>query len=249
MKNIKQFRFGFWPLVITLTAFAILCKLGFWQLERAEEKQAWLEAFQSYRLLDGAKLGTELKTAEAKALNGRTVEILGEVRAQFLWLVDNKTLNGRPGYKVLAPVFVPDMQSAVIVDFGWIAAPKSRQSLPSIELPAQLKLRGVIKSEQLQAFVLNADELTTAWPQRIQSPASALQATYPFALESLLVYADSKTVDELPQTYKPVVMLPEKHRAYDVQWFLLAFACIGVFFFASYQRSNMTESKSLEVSK
>jgi len=56
-------------------------------------------------------------------------------------------------------------------------------------------------------------------------------------------------VNELPQTYKPVVMLPEKHRAYAIQWFLLAFACIGVFFFASYQRSNMTESKSLEVSK
>jgi cytochrome oxidase assembly protein ShyY1 len=38
--------------------------------------------------------------------------------------------------------------------------------------------------------------------------------------------------------YKAVVMSPQKHQAYAVQWFLIALACVVVAIFASKKRTN-----------
>ena len=43
------------------------------------------------------------------------------------------------------------------------------------------------------------------------------------------------------RNWQPVVMAPEKHMAYAVQWFLLAFAAIGVFIIA--QRNKLKRNK------
>ena len=148
----------------------------------------------------------------------------------------------------MAPILVPEINGAVMADLGWLAAPKSRDTLPDLELPESLSLSGLIKSDALDAYTLAPDAIGTQWPQRIQSPASALKAEYGFALAPLILYADSETLATLPQTYRPVVMPPEKHRAYAVQWFLLALACLSVFLFASYQRPDKADTQSLEVS-
>lgn len=246
MQKQKRFRFGFWPVVFTLTAFGILCKLGFWQLQRAEEKQAWLEDFESKTVLTGMDWEREMGQFGASHLNGRTIALSGSVLSQYLWLVDNRTHQGQAGYKVLAPLLPANGPFAVLVDFGWVAAPKSRAQLPELALPSQISISGIIKSEHLETFMLAADDVTAQWPQRIQSHQSALQAEHPFPIAPFVVFANSNSVEGIPQTYQAVVMKPEKHRAYAVQWFLLALACVAVFLFASYQRPRQADS--LEVS-
>jgi surfeit locus 1 family protein len=48
-----------------------------------------------------------------------------------------------------------------------------------------------------------------------------------------LLYQQQKS-DFIPH-YQPVVLPPEKHRGYALQWFLLAIAVIGVALAASHQ--------------
>ena len=67
------------------------------------------------------------------------------------------------------------------------------------------------------------------WPRRIQS----LQE---LDLSQGIIYAQDQSIEGLVQIYKPVVMPPEKHQAYAMQWFLLAFACVSIFVFASRNR-------------
>jgi len=235
--------------MVTLTAFLILCKLGFWQLQRAEEKAAWLKQFSSQSKVEIQTLNHAMSNKKFAELNGRDMELKGQVLTQFLWFVDNKIHQGQVGYKVLVPVYVPQIHSVIMTDIGWVKAPKSRMALPNIELPQSLILNGVIKSEQLQQFVLEQDVVSNKWPQRIQSSEGAFLTDYGSPVLPLIFYANSFSVNEMPQTYKAVVMPPEKHVAYAVQWFLLALASVLVFLFASYKRPEPNKSEnSLKVS-
>ena len=61
---------------------------------------------------------------------------------------------------------------------------------------------------------------------------------------TMVAFAESNTLPDTPQLYEPVVMPPEKHVAYAVQWFLLALASLVVYGFASYQKPNVLQNSS-----
>ena len=249
MQVLTRFSISLWPALVTLTAFLILCKLGFWQLDRAREKADWLKQFSSQSQVDMQTLNQVISNQSFSTLNGRDMQLKGQVLTQYVWFVDNKIHQGQPGYKVLVPLLVPAVNSVIMMDLGWIKAPKSRMTLPQFDLPQTLQTDGVIKSEQLEQFVLKKDVVSDKWPQRIQSSEGAFSTNYGYPLLPIIFYANSLSVNQMPQTYKAVVMPPEKHVAYAVQWFLLALACVLVFLFASYKRPVLGKPEnSLEVS-
>lgn len=230
---LKRIKITFWPVLVTLTAFILLCKLGFWQLQRADEKREWLLSFGSEQTATQDDLFNAIDPASGKLLNGQNVVITGQVQSQFMMLLDNRVHQGQTGYKVLAPVFSTKFKQSILVDFGWLKAPTNRSELPTFSLPEEVELHGVIKSTQLQQFVLENTPLIDEWPQRIQSINMVFEHNWQPKMVPLIVYANNKQVEGLVQTYKPVVMMPEKHEAYAVQWFLLAFASLVIFVFAS----------------
>ncbi|MGB1774590.1 MAG: SURF1 family cytochrome oxidase biogenesis protein, partial [Arenicellales bacterium] len=77
--------------------FALLIGLGIWQLQRADEKQAW---FDSYR----ARISEAPIQITARLLGPDRSNFPAEVRGrfdgegQFLW--DNRTHQGQPGFHV-----------------------------------------------------------------------------------------------------------------------------------------------------
>lgn len=230
---LNRFRFSFWPVVVTLTAFTLLCKLGFWQLQRAEEKQLWLTQFNTLSAVSVEQLQTHNRDNSLGLLNGQTVELSGKVLADYMMFLDNRVYQGQTGYKVLAPVQLDGFEQLLLVDFGWLAGPRSREQLPNYELPQDVKLMATIKSTELDSFMLESQPLTSVWPQRVQAVSEVLTHPWQPAIMPMIIFAESGQLPGLIQTYKPVVMLPEKHRAYAVQWFLLAMASVIIFLFAS----------------
>lgn len=234
---LKRISISFWPALVTLTAFLILCKLGFWQLQRAEEKRQFLQAFETQGKVEFSAVVDASQTGSLDVFNGRQTTIAGEVLMPYVFFVDNKIHQGSVGYSLLAPVQVTGTDHVVIVDFGWLKAPRSRQQLPKVSLPKKIAITGQLKTQQLEQFSLQQQPLNQNWPQRIQSPHSALELSVNGQLLPLILYAPSNTLAGMPQTYRAVVMPPEKHHAYALQWFLLALASILVFYFAAVKRS------------
>ena len=241
----NRFSFGFWPLVVTLTAFVILCKLGLWQLERAEQKRQLLTKYQTRSILNADSFDA-LASKSLEALDGREVNVSLIRDDETIWLVDNKIHQGQVGYSVVVPATIEGTRQRVLVDLGWWSAPTSRADLPSISLPTRLPTQGVIKSTQFEAFLLGESKPTSQWPKRIQSLKAAIDFDYTEPVLPVVIFAESDTVPGHPQLYKPVVMPPEKHEAYALQWFLLALFSIGVFAAASYKRNPVKTNNKKE---
>lgn len=229
----KTFKFSFWPVVITLTAFGILCKLGFWQLERAQQKQRLMsEQAQAQHLTEDGLLD-KLVRNEITELNLREAEFAAVLFNKQQWLLDNKVYQGKVGYELVVPARVAQTEQVILVNLGWWPAERSRQQLPQVMLPETLVVKGLIKSTDFASFSLGESEEQQEYPKRVQSLATIVNYTHPQTIAPLVLFAESNTIKGHPRLYEPVVMPPEKHQAYAVQWFLLAFFSMVVFVAAS----------------
>ena len=105
---------------------ALTFSLGQWQLGRASQKlalQSSLEQKKSLPALVNADLSalTQRDTASASALADRLVDIAGLwLPAQTVYL-DNRPMNGRPGFWVLTPLRLSGTDKLVLVQRGWMA--------------------------------------------------------------------------------------------------------------------------------
>lgn len=233
--KIHRFTFGITSLVITVTVFVILCKLGFWQLDRAAQKLAILSAHSATDIITEPSLKRYFQPSSLLELHGQQVSFDAELDTNQIWLLDNKTHQGKVGYSVMVPARIPSLNRYVFVDVGWWPAPQSRDELPHVELPLTLTVTGRVRSKDFDGFSLGESVLPETWPKRIQTLRTALDYAYSFDVLPLIVYSHTDTIVGHPQLYNPVVMPPEKHKAYALQWFLLAGFSLVVFVAASYR--------------
>ncbi|MDP5188631.1 SURF1 family protein [Rheinheimera baltica] len=234
IKLAKQiFAFNLLWVVITLTAFAILINLSWWQLSRAEEKTQQLQRLAQLQS-NGALRGAQLNQLSETDIDGAPFQAQGRWLAPFIWLLDNQIVNGRVGYDVVVPVQAEGLSQPLLVNLGWLPATDRRDTLPHLQIPVSLKLDGLLRTQPDGLLLLGQNaENDGAWPMRIQQVSFAeLSGISGLALYPALLY-QQQTSDFLPH-YQPVVLPPEKHRGYALQWFLLAVAVIGVALAASH---------------
>jgi cytochrome oxidase assembly protein ShyY1 len=133
-------------LLATLVGMAVTARLGVWQLDRAAQKRA-LQSARDERAhlppLDDASLATT--AAQAEQQHYRPVRLRGTWRAQNTVYLDNRQMDGRPGFFVVTPLLLPG-GDAVLVQRGW--APRDmadRTRVPAVPTPAgEVELVGLI---------------------------------------------------------------------------------------------------------
>ena len=234
----RKFKLSFWPLVITLTAFVILCKLGLWQLERAKEKQRLIAEQQVAVPLTEDGLLDKLQRNDISELNFRNTKFEAHFFREQQWLLDNKVFQGKVGYELVVPARVAVTEQVVLVSLGWWPAGSSRGELPKIELPPVLTVAGLIKASDFDTFTLGESQPQQGYPMRVQALSTIIEYSHPQSVIPIVVFAESNTIKGHPRLYTPVVMPPEKHQAYALQWFLLAFFSLVVFFAASLRKAT-----------
>ena len=94
---------------------------------------------------------------------------------------------------------------------------------------------GLVRADVSGLMLLGQNvEDTGKWPMRIQQvDYTELSVLSDLTLYPALVYQLSGSL--YTPHYKAVVLPPQKHRGYALQWFLLAVAVLGVALAASHQ--------------
>lgn len=224
-------RFSWHRLLPGLILVGILLGLSFWQLQRAEEKSQLLARIAQLSAA-GAESAAGLEDLGAKKADGLAVKFAGQWIPPLVWLVDNQVVNGRVGYDVLVPVKMPGRTKAILVNLGWVAAPEARKVLPRIDIPSTIEVDGIYRAHP-GGFLLGTNvEDQGVWPMRIQLIRA--QALAPYVKMSLFpgcIYQQKNNYFEVH--YHPVVLPPERHRAYALQWALLALALFIVLLVAN----------------
>lgn len=220
------------PLIAYLCLLPLLLSLGVWQLNRADEKRALLE-------LQGRQQGAETVVLSStppdfsETLLYQPIKALGRYDSDHQFLLDNQVNKGKAGYFVLTPFRLREGDTAVLVNRGWIPLGKNRADLPDIRVEAnKITLAGRInRFPRIGLALAGAAIPTKTWPsvaQIIDAKVLSRQLGYPLAdFQVELDQADAHGYTRVWQ--EPVVMTPERHTAYAVQWFLLALTLTVLF--------------------
>ena len=230
-----------WLVVIfTLLVFSGLIKLGLWQSERALEKELRLTRISQ---LNDQK-AISIKQVQLLRLNGESINdirvlISGSFDSNQIFLLDNQTNKGRLGYRVLQIVHLGQMN--VMVNLGWVEGFVDRGKLPKVSplvgehsFLGRVRLieKGMLLAEQ------NFDQIT--WPLRIQQiELDKISQITGQKLLPFVIYLDKKEQIGFEKNWLPVVMPPEKHRAYAFQWFSLAVAWLLLMLWASSKSTRI----------
>lgn len=211
---------------ITVAAMMILIKLAWWQLDRADEKSHQLEHLARLQQLGPADW-RQLQQLSAEEADGLLFRAEGRWLEPYLWLLDNQLIQGRAGYDVVIPVQFADTAPLLLVNLGWIEAGSDRSLLPAPAIPEKIDVDGLLRTRLGGVLLGQNQEDNGSWPVRLQQiKPEELAAQLPVRLFPGMVYQQQGTV--FVPHYQPVVLPPEKHRAYALQWFLLAVAVVGV---------------------
>ncbi|MFY9333144.1 MAG: SURF1 family protein [Porticoccaceae bacterium] len=209
-------------LLFTLLMFPLLVALGYWQLDRAQEKRQILAEFVSNQQAAPAQI-TDLNSAEN--LQYRPAVLTGKLDAKRRLLLDNRVRDGRPGYEVFELLTIDDSAQKILVNRGWVAASLDRRVWPQVDdIGDEVTLRGSLYAVLKGGYQLD-DGIgrVSEWPARVGwvSVARAEQlfneSLYPYQLR-----LDSDSPAALETGWPTVAVQPEKHTAYAVQWFVMA---------------------------
>ena len=239
----SSFNFSLTPLLLYLALVTLLVSLGFWQLGRADEKKIFLAKQQ----LSAGKAVIKLKTvidADPESLRYRKIEITGRYDQEHQFLIDNQIVNGQAGYFVMTPLLVAGINTAVLVNRGWVALNKDRRVLPDVSINTlQATVLGRINNFPVVGIKLAGAEIPTeGWPSVVQVVDTHILANrldyslLPFQVELNVEMADGYQ----REWRKNTVMPPEKHIAYAVQWFGLAITLTILFIWFSKRVNERT---------
>ena len=107
-------------IVLTLIVMGITARLSWWQLSRAHTKETLAEAIVTQAQREPLTAGELPRTtAEREAQLYRRIQISGRWLSQHTVYLDNRQMDGRPGFFVMTPLLLDD-GSAVLVQRGWM---------------------------------------------------------------------------------------------------------------------------------
>lgn len=217
--------------ILAMATMGLFSALGFWQLGRAEEKEAMLAAAQ--QVLEDRD--NALPLLAAGDLQQRDAYDWAEGAGTFVRapavLLDNQMREGRAGiraYRLFQPAAEP---APILIELGWLPLPGDRR-LPEVTLPqGEQHLQGLLappfSAGTAAAVVMtqaNGDLLVTSLEAPGLPAALGLAGLPPrvLRLDPAHPLGYARDLDILPNT-----LPPSQHLGYAVQWFGLALTVLA----------------------
>lgn len=215
-----------WAVVLAMVFMALFVRLGFWQMQRADEKTRMLIAkAEQAKQAPVTWIGDKQLPKQYQQ-----VRLTGHYLPK-VFLLDNQHHDHQFGFDVLTP-FELSNKKVVLVDRGWVAGDSMRQSFPNVEIPkGVLQLQGAVYFPSTNNWVLGPDfeekENKITILERINTKfiTQILQkSVYPF-----IIRLDKDQAYGFIREWAVVSMPPQRHLAYALQWFAMALVILIIF--------------------
>ena len=218
-------------LLAAVLGMAITARLGVWQLSRAAQKQALQSALDARKHLpavEDASLATTEALADAQ--HYRPVRLQGEWRAQATVFLDNRQMDGRPGFYVVTPLVLPG-GDAVLVQRGW--APRDmadRTRVPAVPTPSgRVEVSGQIAPPPARLFDF-AGGVAGTIRQNLELAAFSREIGLGLRPMSVQQFdAPGTAGDGLARRWPAPAVDIHKHYGYAFQWFAMCALMAGLY--------------------
>ncbi len=227
-----------WPTVAAVIAFAILCSLGTWQVQRLHWKEALIASVE--RGLTAAPVPAPGPEAWALLDYGdreyQRVAVAGnfdETAEAYVTytLTEPKGPRGGIGFLVMTPLVTPDGW-IVYVNRGFVPRdkryPKDR---PGSTIAGETTVTGLFRAPHGAPWYAGDNISGNDWFSRDPKLYAKAHGLPPDKVAPYIVDADFDAAlpGGLPQGGETVVSFPNNHLGYAITWYGLAIALAGVY--------------------
>ncbi len=242
-----EFNFTLIPTTAFIVAFICFIQLGFWQLERASEKNN-INSNYTLRQDDTLiNLNNTNSINNKEALLWRRAEVNGSFLNKKNIILDNQIFNQIAGFNILTPFLIKDSNYVVLINRGWHPNLASRDLIPDIQNLEGIKaLKGHIAKFPSSGISLGQDNIETlnASVFRMQRlDFDELKYFLTFNLLPYMIYIDPLIDKGNYNTFKLPAPDSEKNYGYAFQWFAFAFTLLIIFIKIGIRRKNGIKSK------
>ncbi|MDB4038272.1 SURF1 family protein [Candidatus Thioglobus sp.] len=216
------------PSILITATFAFLVSLGFWQLERADDKRS-IEASITQANTGSVELIKKEEGLQSKEYY--EVRLQGKYLSDKQFIYDNQIVDQVSGYYVLTPYALEGQSKAILINRGFIPWNGRRDKLADIVIGQETREIKVQISKPIKRMELKPSEVGIQFPVLIQSidlQDMADRAKVDFS--SVIGLLDASASNGFIRKWEPYTGSIEKHIGYAVQWFLMALvlAIIGI---------------------
>lgn len=245
MQRLRPTRMRFFIITIAAVVAGVLtASLGFWQLSRAKEKIAIQTERENRAKLPPLNTGELLvlqdNVSQTHALESwlhRLAVVQGVWLADKTVYLDNRQMNGRPGFFVITPLLLANSEAVILIQRGWIPRNfQDRSQLVPVETsikpvrivgslagsPARLfEFTGAVTNEGVSRIRQNLD--IAQFRQETGLPVLSLSLVQTHADEEVLDSGHATLVqDSLLRDWPVVTFGVDRNYGYAFQWFGLS---------------------------
>ena len=233
----------FWVAVgLTVVVFSLLVKLGFWQLERGQEKQALEQAILARADSAYQTLGEVLEENDWRegSILGKKVEANVVHQAFPVILLDNQTHQGNVGYLAFQIVSMSDESGIyALLELGFLEGIADRSVLPTVTtLEVSTFITGRLYRKS--ANPLSSELMPEVGDAiRVQN-LNIVQLNQLLNIELMPAVLQPDNLKNWPYDFpwNPLPLNSAKHFGYSIQWFSMAgvFLLLTLIVFVRWQR-------------
>ena len=218
----------FIPAFLIIATLALLITLGFWQLDRADQKRAIEDQIANANAGD-VELITSLDLLSDKEyyhvlLRGSYIE-----DRQFIY--DNQIVDQIPGYYVLTPFVLKGDSRAILINRGFIPWNGRRDQIADIDIAEKITEVKVQISKPVKRIELKTSQIKRDFPVLIQAlDLAEMSAIASLDFANIVGLLSSESENGFVRKWEPYTGSIERHIGYAIQWFLMALvlSIIGV---------------------
>jgi len=237
-----------WLVLLAAVVVALItARLGWWQLDRAAQKNALHAAMAQQQALPPLGLA-ELARDEAGAAEQyhRAVRLQGAWLPQQTVYLENRQMNARVGFYAITPLLLTD-GTAVLVQRGWWPRDlldRSKVLAPAAPAgPVQLLGRIAPSPSRLYEFDAQAQGVIR---QNLEVSAFASERNLPLRpLTVVQLDAQPAPNDGLMREWPQPASDVHKHYGYAFQWFSLSLLSLGLYLWFQWWRPRRASRTAL----
>ncbi|MGH8493794.1 MAG: SURF1 family protein [Moraxellaceae bacterium] len=225
-------------LLLGLLTVAFFCRLGFWQLARALEKEQMTARYE--QRLHMPPLDLPQLLSKGADVEDFPVRLQGRYDNSRLVYLDNQPNGPVAGFHVYTVFFPEGDATGILVNRGWVPVGQDFQSVPAVPAATGVEVVGSV--------ALPSPYFTVGEPDYQKHPLrvsrlemSPVSAALGVQLRPFVIRLDAAAADGFRREWSPAARLgmpPDKHRAYAFQWFCLALTVLVVLVVVNLSKSG-----------
>ena len=216
--------------ILVIAAVLVMIRLGFWQLDRLDQRRAFNERVEAQLAEELLELSPQNLDLDLYNMEYRAAEVSGEFDHEHQVVLRNQDWRGNLGVHILTPLMIEGEKRAILVDRGWVPYEDFVEgNLAQYDHPGSVQFMGTIRRSQSKPLIGGRADILPAPGEPALAAwnwinISNISRQIPYELLPVyLVRTPDPTENQLPYRIQQELELTEgSHLGYAFQWFTFA---------------------------